>query len=215
MSFSIKKAMGWGMTWEAFQALTLIKDSEDLLESLYDAFDVDPSVLIIDKATVSDSFKTPNVAAIIENNLLSTTFTRFSDDEPTYGPGTNLFFTDGYDRIGNIGFFPNLYYREKWYRRDDSLDYEFERWRDGTARHQIADPRNISEFVGYGFHPWTNYMMNLNGAPYPMYTTHTFIEESNAVPFVPLEIRWYLKKLNILNDTGINCLRPLISQWWS
>lgn len=221
MSIRIHRAMGWGMTWEDFSRLTTLKEPEGntdkywLSDVLYDAFEgATPAQLTVPREVMRSSFEEKGVS-ILEPHLLSKTFTENGRKNPTNVSGNNLFFTPGFDEHTHVGFFPNAYYGKKWSNFDNDLDYAFEQWRSSGERGQSSAPRDFVRFVGYGFYPWTNDLMLPDGSHTPWQVFHEVEEHPEWLPAVPKEIRWYLPKLGVLDDLGVNQLKPMIAQWWA
>ncbi len=116
------------------------------------------------------------------------------------------------DRTTDVLFFPSLSRRARWYRYDDDLDYAFEAWRGYPV--EPSEPRFVRTFPRFGFHPWTNDLMLADGTPVPWTYPGEVEERPDWLPSVPSEIRWYLTALGILDDAGVNGLRPMLAQWW-
>lgn len=222
MGTHIERAMGWGMTWEAFQALTTLdmsdrKPYED--NKLYSTFNAaTDEMLTVPKA--ERGWEAPGLA-MVELRLLSQTFTDYGRREAKIGRAEELFSAVGSDDTTHVLFYPSLLQRQRWYRRNDDLDYAFEQARhlfdesapDGLG--EVRDPRNFVAFPKFGFYPWANDLMDKLTGEHVPWDHFTLLEQrTDWAPAVPKEIRWYLKKLNVMDDNGINQLRPMIAQWW-
>jgi hypothetical protein len=57
--------------------------------------------------------------------------------------------------------------------------------------------------------------MTLDGEAREWINFRELRKRPDLVPRVPMELRWYLKKLGVLDDAGINKLRPLTARWIS
>jgi hypothetical protein len=217
MGVRIHRAMGWGLPWFKFEELTSISRGPDggcdfLQYRFEELTDAD---LTVDDESYSRFFNQRHVMPIFEKRLLSKTYTDGGRRPAVLGNASDLFCSVGCDETEHVIFFPSLYYREKWYRYDDDMDYAFERWRDGEGRGEHSEPRDFYSYVEYGHYPWTNYVMLEDGTPTPWEHFLEVNKHPEWVPAVPCEIRWYLTKHNILKDDGVNQLRPIVAQWWS
>lgn len=161
------------------------------------------------------TWNTKYVSAIIETRLLSTEYTESGRKPAEIGPATDLYQTMGYDNPEHVLFFPSLLYATKWHHWDDDVDYAFERWREGGHRGDHGEPREIATYCEFGHYPFANDLMLEDGTPVAWDYHVTVAKHPEWRPGIPSEIRWYLKRLGILNDAGVNQLRRMIAQWWS
>jgi hypothetical protein len=222
MSTRIHRAMGYGMPIDRFKRLSLIgRDSvsnDSFSDMICDYF----SALTDSDLTVPDDVyqrifysPKPNHPAIFETRLLATRFTNGGRVATDIGKSEDLFeIVMDCDELRHIIFFPNLYYRKKWCRCDDALDYEFEKWRNTGARGDQTEPRDIATYTEYGPYPFSNYLMLQDGTPIKWQHFNEVEKHPEWLPAVPSEIRWYLTKHNIMTENGVNQLRPIIAQWW-
>lgn len=211
MSYRIRRAIGYGMPIKKFDELATLPVHEDgKVESMYKVFASLPaSEYVIPKETYQEHFYDKTKNLIFYQNLL-----KINDGE--VGSPQNLFeYVGNPDYNTDILFFPTLYYRKRWFNYDNYCDYAFEQYREGTKRGDQQDPRDFVKYIEYGHYPWTNSLMLADGSKVD-WDHYTVVEEHPEwLPAVPEEIRWYLKKLNVLDDTGVNELRPILAQWWS
>lgn len=219
MGIRIHRAMGWGMPWSDFERLTTLKEEDGdhskywLSHLLYETFEqATHEQLTLTEEEHKAQWDAPGTS-ILERHLTSTKFTLGTGEEPVFGSPTDLYFDVGYDVTDHVGFLPALYLKDKWSRYDDDLDYAFERLRDGPAG--SADIRDLATYSQFGHYPWTNDLMYADGSHMPWRHWYELKDRDDWFPAVPAEIRWYLKKLEIMDDAGINQLRPMIAQWWS
>lgn len=223
MSYRISRAMGYGMPWTRFEELCKLTPDADygLSEALRDCFHgLTDEQMTVPEDVSSDLFDGPR-PSIIERRLLSTTFTSFGKDGFVLGHPNDLYDSISIDdETSHVIFFPNLYYAAKWCRFDDDLDHAFEAWcrdpdaSDSGKRGQQAEPRDFVVYTGYGHYPWNGDLMLADGTPVPWERFCIVEQHPEWLPAVPSEIRWYLTTLGVLDDAGINELRPLIAQWW-
>lgn len=230
MSYRIYRAMGWGMPYERFKNISFIPDDDDL----YDHF----SKLTDQNLTVDDKIYRalfygdgPRSFPIIQKRLLATGYDDGNTRTPA-GPATDLFATVSTpDDTTDVIFFPNLYYRKKWYRWDNELDYSFELYRSEAddyswkesqqSKRTVLDsnidngPRDFTKYVSFGHYPWTNSIMDLSGNPLPWNDNYCNLNTIEWLPDIPSEIRWYLTQYGVLDQKGVNMLRPIVAQWWS
>lgn len=215
MSYRIHRGMGWGMPLARFEELCqLPKDEDGATESLYSAFCrlSDEDLTVEDKLYralfYGDGLKP---YPILQKRLLATGYDTYGVDPTPAGRATDLYtFVSTPDETTDVMFFPNLWYHSKWYRWDDDLDYAFERHRDDEGI-----PRDFTKYVRFGHYPWQNSITDTDGNPIE-WTHYSLLEKRDDwIPAVPSEIRWYLTQHSILDNAGVNELRPLIAQWWS
>jgi len=114
----------------------------------------------------------------------------------------------------HIIFYPNTYYAKQWYRLDDSMDYEFERWKNGSTAEYEPDPSDTVKYVAYGPYPFTNMLMNLQGEKIKWDAFTELRKKSDWAPRPPELIYWWTQKLGIFNKKGVDKLQPIIAKWW-
>lgn len=224
MSYRINRAMGYGMPYEQFKDVCILpKDNDDVLDGvlnvLYNAFEkLTDADLTVDDKLYRALFYGDGVkpAPVLQTRLLAEDFTRVSNKPCTIGKAEDLFVTvTTPDETTDIIFFPNLYFRKKWYRWDDELDYAFEQWRSGSGdRSSAQGPQDFTIYTEYGHHPFSYDIMDINGNPLK-WEPARLNQHSNWIPAVPSEIRWYLTQHGIMFNEGVNQLRPVVAQWWS
>lgn len=217
MGYRIHRAMGWGMPYTRFEELCLVKDEDGSGEAVYSIL----SKLTNEDLTVDDNLYRAlfygdelKPYPIFQKRLLATGYDVHGEEPSKAGRATDLYTTVSTpDETTDIIFFPNLWYRSKWYRWDDDLDYAFERTRD--IDEDKCDPRDFTTYTRFGHYPWTNELMSANGDPIPWDHFTLLKRRSDWLPAVPSEIRWYLTQFGIMDREGVNQLRPVIAQWWS
>lgn len=218
MSSSIKRAIGYAMPWHRFEELTMLDCEAHLtrqtLEEVFDALtDQD---LTVDMETYDHLFYKSEEPSIGEIRLLSKTYTNGGRKPAVIGCARDLYVIAQTDEQEDchIIFFPNLNYRSSWYRSMDTLDWSFERWREGTDRYASPAPDTFYKYVDFGHERWSYSLMNKEGMPEPWRHFLDLRDEKHIVPAPPSEIRWYLTKHRILDNAGVNQLRPIVAQWW-
>lgn len=232
MSYRIHRAMGWGMDWNTFEELTTIDceaqdTSNKLDEILGSATDAD---LTVPAAERKRTWGNRGVNVIMDDRLLAldmefTEGTVLDEDgherrmrvEPELGRAGELYqLVMDPDNTHAVLFFPNVPTARQWNRRDDSLDYSFEAYRDGPPGRDGGAPRQFRHVMDFNPYPYSNYLMDKDGKPleWVMFSALDREYPDGWYPAVASEIRWYLRKLNTLDDAGINRLRPMIAQWW-
>ena len=223
MSYRIHRAMGWGMPWDQFKSLCLLRseDEDDVGELLSDKFnsltDADLTVNR-DEQRVIDALSyngTARPSMIMERRLLSRNYTNYGT-EPTYiGSADDLYtLVMNPDATTDIIFFPNLNYRKTWYRYSDDMDYMFEQYRDSEDDHGDAGARDFTRYIKFNPYPFGTYFMNLQGDPIKLEYPNDLKNSTDWAPGVPSEINWYLRRFDILDREGVCQLRPVIAQWW-
>jgi hypothetical protein len=219
MGMYIHRAIGYGMSWHNFEALTTLDcEAHKTLDCLHKTFkEATNEQLTIPKEVTTLGLRPgPGHPPFLERRLLAKRYTDGGRLEAETGRATDLYLTvTTPDETTDVVFFPNLMFGSKWQRSNDEIDYHFERWRDGTDRSGHSEPRDFVKYVAYGHYPYTNYVMTIDGKPHEWLPFWEMRERPNLVPNIPSEIRWYMKELGILDEAGVNQLRPLIAQWWS
>lgn len=227
MSYRIHRAIGWGMPWEKFETLCQLPSHEYGVDEALDEYfgkltDIDltvPDDLYESLFYASGPVRAP---IILEKRLLTKNFSNSVRDLANVGRAADLYcLVSTPYKTTDVIFFPNLNYRRKWYRYDNDVDYAFEQWsrecegRPLGERGSQGAPRDFTIYTGYGHYPWTNNLMLPDGAPTSWDHFSSVERHPEWLPAVPSEIRWYLSKLGILTNKGVNDLRPVIAQWWS
>lgn len=224
MSYRIARMMGWGMPWSKFEELAILPEHEDgKSESLYSIFSkVTDEQMTIPKDYCSWVFNTPNVPMILDSRLLSEVFTKCGRKEAKIVSGVKLFtLVSNPDNTTDVIFYPSAYYAKEWHRRNDDLDYAFEAWSREVKGKKLGErgaqsgPRDFTIYTGYNPYPFSSHLMLEDGTPQSWDHYHLIEKRPDLLPAVPSEIRWYLKELKVLDDAGINQLRPCIAQVWS
>ncbi|QIG69138.1 hypothetical protein EVB78_104 [Rhizobium phage RHph_N1_15] len=228
MSYRLHRAIGWGMAWDQFEETVILdceaQDTSETVDAIFGkATDADLTIPMEERSVY---FKTRGVSTPIDNRLLALDFvfdeTGGEDAEgyrlrigPKLGRATDLFqLVMDPDKVNVVLFFPNASYAEKWNRRWDDLDYAFEAYRNGPPGD--AECRDFWHVAKFGWYPFANYLMDRDGQPleWEMFSRLDRTYPDGWFPAVPTEIRWYLKKLGIMDDAGVNKLRPIVAQWW-
>lgn len=218
MSYRIHRAMGWGMPYGRFAELTTIRRRLMDGETLYGTFDrLRDEDLTVDDKLYRALFYGPGQKPypIFQKRLLATGFDEHGKKPSKAGKASDLFtYVSTPDETTDIIFFPNLWYRSKWYRWDDDLDCVFEQHRN-TGDDNLDEPRDFTTYTEFGHYPWTNSIMSMDGDPIAWDHYTLLKRRDDWLPAVPSEIRWYLTQHGILDREGVNQLRPVIAQWWS
>lgn len=223
MSYRLHRAMGWGMPWDQFKSLCLLRseDEDDVSELLSEKFNgLTDADLTVDcnEQRVIDALSyngTARPSKIMERRLLSRNYTDYGT-EPTYiGSADDLYtLVMNPDATTDIIFFPNLNYRKKWYRYSDDMDYMFEQHRESDDEPGDADCRDFTKYTQFNPYPFITYIANLQGDPIKYEYFGDLKHRTDWMPAVPSEIHWYLQRFEILDRQGICQLRPVIAQWW-
>ena len=209
--------MGWGMPSKRFDELCLVRDEDGSCEALDSVLSkLTDSDLTVDDKLYRALFHGDGLKPypILQKRLLATGYDDKGQEPSPAGRATDLYtLVSTPDETTDIIFFPNLWYRSKWYRWDDDLDYAFEQYRDDG--NNDGYPRDLTTYGSFGPHPWTNELSDLDGNPIK-WENHTLLaKRTDWMPAVPTEMRWYLTQHGILLNDGVNQLRPVIAQWWS
>lgn len=227
MSVNYNKAMGYGMPWHRFEELFLsdcqAHETETVLNDIFD--DIAPEELTFSIEEAQKIFYKDYTPSILNLCLVNT-------DVPSKGVGkdfgrsedlfTTVFGSDD-DDPRHIIFFPNLYLRKQWYRRDDVLDITFLRKHQSQCKERLKMIDDII-YLDHGIDLYGYFEMNEHGEGVEIRHMQELSarlrgeeldENLKFYPTIPSEIRWYLKKLNVLDDKGINELRPILAEWYS
>lgn len=234
MGYRIHRAIGWGMEWNKFEELTTLDcEAHETSEKLWEVFDkATDADLTVPWSHRSETWrsKPPHRTVILDHRLLALTMD-FSGDETEIdengverrrrieGPiarASDLFkMAMDPDNTHAIVFFPNAREAKHWFRYDDMIDYQFEALRDG--RDGDPNPRDFIVWPKFGHYPYSNYIMDANTGEPLEWDLFSRLDETYPqgwAPDVPSEIRWYLPKLGLLDEKGVNQLRPIVAQWW-
>jgi hypothetical protein len=223
MSSSFCTTIGWGMPWIAFEeAFTLDCETQDTWEVLEHTFEnADQSVFEIEPDVYdrADFSAEPSRAPYLTPHSLCSNVLEREDDKFILGRPTELYQRIDVSEEGDddhIVFYPDCYYARRWQRRDDDVDYALLfQWEKGGSRDAEPDGSARVQYVDYGHGPWRNSLMTLDGEAREWINFRELRKRPDLVPRVPMELRWYLKKLGVLDDAGINKLRPLTARWIS
>jgi hypothetical protein len=221
---SLRTAIGWGMPWHQFEeATTLDCEAHATLETLEavlagasrEAFEIDAAAIAC-RHTRGAQGATANP---VTRNCLIENFLVHEGDELKFGDPRLLFLTvDDNEEAepSHAVFFPDLYHRRKWSRSDDELDLALlYYWQTGSDRFAEIDNEPQVRYVAYGHGVWKSAVMTEDGSPVWWSGFADLQDRPEIVPRVPLEIRWYLTRLGILDDVGVNTLRPIVARWVS
>lgn len=213
MGIRIHRAMGYGMPWHQFQQQSTL-GANDTHNKLWEIFDAAKSPQLTVPEEIRKKSFSLDGSPIFEPYILAKSFTDFGRrPDVELGVASDLFFTTGYDDIEHIGFLPDLTYRDKWYRYNDDLDYFSEQYREDSEGQ--ADMREFVTYTRFGPYPFSNDLMAADGSRVPWDHHVNLRKRTDWAPAVPASIRWYLKTLGVMDDEGVNQLRPLIAQWWA
>lgn len=228
MSSAFYNAIGYGMPWHEFENEVILDcEAHKTGEVLRDIFDNATSeFLTVEMEFYNELFygRDP-IPSIGELKLLSRTYTEGNRRPADIGPAEDLYqLVVGPDDRDprDIIFFPNLSYRKEWCRRSDYLDQMIEANRPENNG-SIWKSKDRISYLNEGIGHWGHFVMELDGKPVRIDDLRFPISEQErewartvkVVPQIPSEIRWYLKKLGIMDDAGINKLRPVIAFWWT
>lgn len=219
MGIRIHRAIGWGMSYETLKDISKHDFEKD--DGIYSIFaDADKDLFMVPKEHCSETFSKNEIDGqacftILEKDLLAKNYTDFGRKESERGRPEELFECTGYDDYEEIIFFPSLYQKKRWYHYDNDVDYAFEQWRENQTRDNDVGARDFHHYVPYGHYPYSNFLMTEDGRYHAWEYFTELRKKPEIVPGVPSEIRYYLKALGILDDQGVNKLRPIIAQWWS
>lgn len=230
MSYRLHRAMGYGMPWNDFEmGTTLDCEAHETADKLYEvlelATDADLTVPMKFRDALFYSNARPRRSAIMDNRILALgmTFEGEGDERKRRDPrllqATDLFQTVySEDDLAHVIFMPNATYARQWYRYNDDLDYKFEEYRDGPPGDNGGGPRDFVHVLKFGPYPFGNFLMDpATGQALEWDLFHRLDKTypNGWVPDIPSELRWWLPNLGILDEKGVNKLRPCIAQWWS
>ncbi|NIH77378.1 hypothetical protein FHV99_004630 [Ochrobactrum sp. P20RRXII] len=231
MGIRIHRAMGWGMSIDKLALHykgPLDAHSKGLhavtngLFSLFDDADVNSEAFNVPKEVCQHSFlnkaNEDGMAScwISEPHILAKQSTDFGRLPFEPDPASYLFDLIGYDDYTDIVFYPDLHTRSSWHRYNDDMDYYFEQWRgDDVSRDADPETRDFVKYIPYNPCPYGNNLMNEAGGHEDWQMFTELRKRPDLVPAVHSSIRWYLTKLGVMDNEGVNQLRPVIAQWWS
>lgn len=225
MSYIFTNALGYGMPWHQFEEKVIIDcEAHQTCEEIDNIF----------SNTNSDDLTIPmeNIKRILcdigyippfsEVQLLAKEYTDGGRRKVDIGAANDLYelvFGPDDDDPRHIIFFPNLIKRERWMRRSDYLDQMLHQYMSNGLNWRQDHILYLKE----GIDNYCHYVMEPDGTPidfsqyaFPVTEEEKRLKErTEVVPQIPSEIRWYLKKLGIMDDAGINGLRPVVAHWWS
>lgn len=219
MSSSFHTTIGWGMPWYDFENLTTLDcEAHATRETLDNAFtEAVPSVFEIGDEEYERalfSCEAPREIYNTPHSLYSNILAR-EDDTFVLGRPDELYqVIDGGEDDGplHVVFYPDCYHARRWKRVDDELDLALLfYWENGNTRNVDIDGSPRIQYVAFGHGPWKNALMTEDGKPHDWVSFAS--RRADLLPRVPLEMRRYLTKLGVLNDIGVNRLRPLTARW--
>lgn len=218
---SVKTTIGWGMPWLEYENLTVLDcEAHETREATELAFrDADPSVFTIDKAEYDRLFYGMETPRAIYHTLdaLHSNYLIKSEDVFVKGAPSELYqIIDVSDdeSQNHIVFYPDCWNARRWKRSGDDIDTALlHRWEKGSTRDYDPDGSPSVNYVGYGHAQWNTALMTLAGKPVDWPGPAAARKRDDLVPRVPLEMRWYLTRLGILDESGVNKLRPLTARW--
>lgn len=222
MSIRLHRAMGWGMSANQFRELAGL-NADDSYDSVYEYLEkkfegVTAKRLTYKPDHVYEALKYREGDArflpIFQRNLLAKEFEPKENARVPVGHADELCTTIYIgDNLSHVLFYPNLYYKKKWHRTNDDIDYAFE----VSTEVGCQDEPNLRDYVKilkFGHYPWTNSLMDKEGEPLKWDLYSNLNRRNDWLPAVPTEIRWYLTELEILDNKAVNELRPMAAQYW-
>lgn len=232
MGIRIHRAMGWGMSIDKlvlnYKGPLDTEHSHGVYEvtnglyNLFDDADVNSEAFNVPEEVCQHSFRNKAnkdgmaQCFITEPHLLSVRSTDYGRIPFAPGAASKLFDFIGYDDYTDIVFYPDLHTQSSWRRYNDDLDYFFEQWRgDDVSRDAEPEIRDFVKYIPYNPYPYSNNLMNLEGGHEDWERFTELRKRPDLVPAVHSSIRWYLTKLGVMDNEGVNQLRPVIAQWWS
>lgn len=141
------------------------------------------------------------------------------NERPRYSPMCKTSFWDlcvpvwDADDIKYVIFIPNTVDFREWSRSGDLLDtFEYE-----------TEPNDMETVIierQYGFYPYSNYIRDAQTNK-PKEWDSSCMGDTNGkrpdhiIPDVPPVLRYWLLDTGIMNNEGINALKPIIAKWWA
>lgn len=205
MGIRIHTSLGWGMPIKKFEKYSLVPDEDE--ETIHGIL-TECKELLIPKGLHEKR------VIFSGHNLLSKEFNYPGTPSPKDAKNaSNLIRFAGSDDAEHVIFYPSMYFLETWFRFDDAIDYAF-------ATNITKEMKNTWKYLKHGHYPFNIDRMNLKGEHQDRdnYEILRFTDKKKAakiVPEVPFELRWWVKELKILDDEGVNQLRPIMASWWS
>ncbi|BBF92663.1 hypothetical protein [Blastochloris tepida] len=221
MSYRIHKAQGWGMPAAQFEELCLLAPVDGCKYEALDTLLRRTTTLAMPKKLRDAIFYRRGEAArrwtstVFEPNLLT-----------LCGHGTNKTVApNAADLVVNVHtpdetlavvFLPSASYAKRWYRFDDDLDFQEERWANGTAKGAEGRVEDRVLWLPFNPYPFTNDLMHPEtGAPMKWEHFLELRERKDWVPAVPSEIIWWTTRLGVFSRENALKLRPVLATWWS
>lgn len=197
MGFRINTAIGWGMPFEVFVSLLRLPDPGRPLEDGWHDH--------------------------LEEVLAHTRDMRGPRGWPlpVTGPGdtvADLITFVGYDDISDVILMPSADEARRWHRRDDDIDYALI-W--GPRGPDDTDcPENKVEYLTHGHHPYGDMRMNAQGVNVARpvgddEALENWRQDRGLLPGIPLSMRHWIGKSELLDNEGISHLRPIRAVWWA
>lgn len=225
MGIRIHRVMGWGLDWNRFEMIsTLPCEGHETSEVLYD---------VMRKATSADltvpedfrkmTWNSTGINSIIEPVLLARDLNfrerrgKAKQKPKLAAPNELYHLVMDCDNTHAVVFLPSALFIKIWYHYTDDLDYYFEQYREGAAKSADTNMRDVLETMKFGPYPFGNLLMDpRTGEPLEWDSFHRLDKTypNGWAPGVPSELRWWVKKLGILDDAGVNELRPMLAQYW-
>lgn len=200
MSYRIKRAIGYGMTIKQLEEVSLIRKKDfHLTDEINEIFDNWDKPLEVPKEEYPNCFFRDVLCASLKNKT---------------DPSSLFINVRTPDEVIGVLFMPDGYSKKEWYKFDGDIDYQFERWRNGTTRNDVGEPRDFFTEIPYGHYPYTNDLMLADGTPEPWNSYTRIKDREDIFPRPPETIQYYLQEMKILDKKGVLKLRPYIAQWW-
>jgi len=205
VGFRINTAIGYGMPIGLFNFHFNPQTSNkeySRADTLYDLINESPDVFknIPDDQSILDDLKEHGYGYSLFGII------PFEDEIP------KMFHYISINAPEYIIFMPSAYLAGKWYRWDDDIDYAVTRLSDDDLGTKVT-------MCQYGFYPFTNDVRSIETNrrikwDSSMMARTDGTRPENIIPDVPLILRYWLRKLDIMAHDGINELRPMHAVWW-
>lgn len=214
MGIRINKAMGYGMPIaqfnDHFNPVTSDNHHEKM-EWLYDT--------LVDNQETQELLSGPHDPKIIKElmdlgyrplQFFFKPFDRINSAEPH--SFAKLYYEICLENPTHVLFMPTIDFAHKWMRHDDDIDYvEFNLQNNDGPENKIVE-------CNYGFYPYANEVRSTE-TDRPIDWDGTMMSRDgkrpdHIVPDVPPDLRYWLRKLDIMDNSGINQLRPIVATWW-
>ncbi|MCZ7862724.1 hypothetical protein O9X98_15220 [Agrobacterium salinitolerans] len=222
MSAAFRTTIGWGMPWLEFENLTTMDcEAHATLEEMHLAFQTaDPSIFAIDDEVYDRALygtETPRAIYCTHNSLHSNPLIHEGDTFILGRPDELyevIYLSEEDEGKNHVVFYPDCYHARRWKRHDDEIDLALlHYWEKGNTRDYVPDGSARIQYVEFGHGVWKTALMTEDGKPAEWMWYGELRKRKDLVPRVPLEMRWYLTRLGILDDAGVNKLRPLTAKW--